>query len=78
MLATLLAFGIDPKRSVVFYQEDVSIRLLTVLLPLTVPFKNQCHTDLSWILSCITPIGQLRRMTTWKVCVLFVAAINFC
>ena len=31
MLATLLAFGIDPKRSVVFYQEDVSIRFLTVL-----------------------------------------------
>ncbi|KIM49602.1 hypothetical protein M413DRAFT_15590 [Hebeloma cylindrosporum] len=49
MLATLLAFGIDPKRSVVFYQED-----------------NQCHTELSWILSCITPVGQLRRMTTWK------------
>ena len=24
MLATLLAFGIDPKRSVLFYQEDVS------------------------------------------------------
>ncbi|KDR82004.1 hypothetical protein GALMADRAFT_114916 [Galerina marginata CBS 339.88] len=49
MLATLLAFGIDPKRSVVFYQED-----------------NQCHVELSWILSCITPIGKLRRMTTWK------------
>ncbi|KAF8872659.1 hypothetical protein CPB84DRAFT_1838988 [Gymnopilus junonius] len=49
MLATLLAFGIDPKRSVVFYQED-----------------NLCHVELSWILSCITPLGQLRRMTTWK------------
>ncbi|CAA7260953.1 unnamed protein product [Cyclocybe aegerita] len=49
MLATLLAFGIDPKRSVVFHQDD-----------------NQCHTELAWILSCITPIGKLRRMTTWK------------
>ena len=25
MLATLLAFGIDPKKAVVFFQEDVSI-----------------------------------------------------
>ncbi|KIJ95143.1 hypothetical protein K443DRAFT_109264 [Laccaria amethystina LaAM-08-1] len=49
MLATLLAIGIDPKRSVVFYQDD-----------------NQCHTELAWILSCVTPIGKLRRMTTWK------------
>ncbi|KAJ3500830.1 hypothetical protein NLJ89_g9617 [Agrocybe chaxingu] len=49
MLATLLAFGIDPKRSVVFHQDD-----------------NQWHTELAWILNCITPIGKLRRMTTWK------------
>ncbi|KAF8172075.1 hypothetical protein BJ912DRAFT_1034170 [Pholiota molesta] len=49
MLATLLAFGIDPKKAVVFFQED-----------------NQCHTELSWILSCITPVQKLRRMTTWK------------
>ncbi|KAF9557741.1 tryptophanyl-tRNA synthetase [Agrocybe pediades] len=49
MLATLLAFGIDPSKSVVFYQED-----------------NQCHVELSWILSCLTPIGKLNRMTTWK------------
>jgi len=26
----------------------------------------QCHTELAWILSCITPVGKLRRMTTWK------------
>ncbi|KAF9032978.1 hypothetical protein BJ165DRAFT_1516468 [Panaeolus papilionaceus] len=49
MLATLLAFGIDPKKSTIFYQED-----------------NQCHVELAWILSCITPVGKLRRMTTWK------------
>ncbi|TFK25748.1 tryptophanyl-tRNA synthetase [Coprinopsis marcescibilis] len=49
MLATLLAIGIDPKRSVMFHQDD-----------------NQCHTELAWILNCITPVGKLRRMTTWK------------
>ncbi|TFK32598.1 hypothetical protein BDQ12DRAFT_638543 [Crucibulum laeve] len=49
MLATILAIGIDPKRSIVFHQDD-----------------NQCHTELAWILGCITPVGKLRRMTTWK------------
>lgn len=49
MLATLLAIGIDPKRAVVFHQDD-----------------NQCHAELAWIFNCITPIGKLRRMTTWK------------
>ncbi|KAK2460681.1 hypothetical protein APHAL10511_007151 [Amanita phalloides] len=24
------------------------------------------HTELAWILSCMTPVGKLRRMTTWK------------
>ncbi|KAF6758706.1 tryptophanyl-tRNA synthetase [Ephemerocybe angulata] len=49
MLATLLAIGIDPKRSIVFHQDD-----------------NRCHTELAWIFNCITPVGKLRRMTTWK------------
>lgn len=49
MLATLLAIGIDPKRSVLFHQDH-----------------NPIHTELAWILSCITPVGKLRRMTTWK------------
>lgn len=49
MLATLLAIGIDPKRSTLFHQDD-----------------NRCHTELAWILNCITPVGKLRRMTTWK------------
>ncbi|KAI0062100.1 tryptophanyl-tRNA synthetase [Artomyces pyxidatus] len=26
----------------------------------------QNHTELAWILSCLTPIGKLKRMTTWK------------
>lgn len=25
------------------------------------------HAELAWILSCLTPVGHLRRMTTWKV-----------
>ncbi|RDB19322.1 Tryptophan--tRNA ligase, mitochondrial [Hypsizygus marmoreus] len=49
LLATLLAIGLDPKRSVIFHQDH-----------------NQSHTELAWILNCITPIGKLRRMTTWK------------
>ncbi|KAF8626263.1 hypothetical protein AX15_004938 [Amanita polypyramis BW_CC] len=48
-LATLLAVGIDPDRSIVFHQDQV-----------------HAHTELSWILGCITPVGKLRRMTTWK------------
>ncbi|KAG6330035.1 hypothetical protein ID866_9055 [Astraeus odoratus] len=27
---------------------------------------NLHHVELCWILNCITPIGKLRRMTTWK------------
>ncbi|GLB35594.1 putative class-I aminoacyl-tRNA synthetase family protein [Lyophyllum shimeji] len=49
MLATLLAIGLDPKRSILFHQDH-----------------NPAHTEFAWILSCITPIGKLRRMTTWK------------
>ncbi|CCM04572.1 uncharacterized protein FIBRA_06753 [Fibroporia radiculosa] len=28
--------------------------------------ENPHHTELAWILNCITPMGKLRRMTTWK------------
>ncbi|EKM74910.1 hypothetical protein AGABI1DRAFT_80535 [Agaricus bisporus var. burnettii JB137-S8] len=49
MLATLLAVGLDPKRSIIFHQED-----------------NQDHLELSWLLNCLTPVGRLFRMTTWK------------
>ncbi|KAG6916902.1 hypothetical protein DXG01_004735 [Tephrocybe rancida] len=49
LLATLLAIGLDPKRSVLFHQDH-----------------NLAHTELAWILNCITPVGKLRRMTTWK------------
>ncbi|KAF4604341.1 Tryptophan--tRNA ligase, mitochondrial [Pleurotus pulmonarius] len=49
MLATLLAIGLDPKRSIIFHQDH-----------------NPHHTELAWILSCLTPFGKLKRMTTWK------------
>ncbi|TFK85368.1 tryptophanyl-tRNA synthetase [Polyporus arcularius HHB13444] len=49
MLAVLLAVGLDPKRSVIFHQDE-----------------NLHHAELAWILNCITPMGKLRRMTTWK------------
>lgn len=29
--------------------------------------QNPNHTDLAWVFNCITPVGKLRRMTTWKV-----------
>ncbi|GJE88082.1 tryptophanyl-tRNA synthetase [Phanerochaete sordida] len=49
LLAALLAIGLDPKRSIIFHQDE-----------------NPYHTQLSWVFSCITPVGKLRRMTTWK------------
>ncbi|KAI0255324.1 tRNA synthetases class I-domain-containing protein, partial [Lactifluus subvellereus] len=30
------------------------------------PEQVQNHTELAWIHSCLTPVGKLRRMTTWK------------
>ena len=29
--------------------------------------QNPHHTELGWLLNCITPLGKLKRMTTWKV-----------
>ncbi|KAI0345014.1 tryptophanyl-tRNA synthetase [Trametopsis cervina] len=28
--------------------------------------ENPHHVELAWLFNCITPIGKLRRMTTWK------------
>lgn len=44
-----LSCGIDPKKSIVFVQSDVS-----------------AHTELAWIFNCLTPIGELERMTQYK------------
>ncbi|KAI8354256.1 tryptophanyl-tRNA synthetase [Mortierella sp. GBAus27b] len=49
MAITLLACGIDPKKSILFEQSKVS-----------------GHSELTWILSCMTSVGWLARMTQWK------------
>ncbi|EEH22922.2 tryptophan-tRNA ligase [Paracoccidioides brasiliensis Pb03] len=49
MLAALIAVGIDPRRSTIFFQSAVS-----------------AHSELMWILSTISSIGYLSRMTQWK------------
>lgn len=66
MLAAVLATGLDPERSIIFHQDEVSgvknpssMRLIAE--------QNPNHTDLAWVFNCITPVGKLRRMTTWKV-----------
>lgn len=45
----ILAVGVDPKRSLLYYQSDVAE-----------------HTELTWILSTMTGLGQLERMTQFK------------
>ena len=40
---------------------DVPMTVLNYFL------QNPNHTELAWILNCLTPIGKLKRMTTWKV-----------
>ena len=47
--ASLIACGIDPKKSIIFQQSSVNH-----------------HTQLAWILSCLTSTGALGRMTQWK------------
>lgn len=47
--AAYLACGIDPKKSILFSQSNVTE-----------------HSELGWILSCMTSIGWLERMTQFK------------
>lgn len=49
MAKTIIACGVDPERSLLYYQSHVPQ-----------------HTELTWILSTITGIGQLERMTQYK------------
>lgn len=44
-----MASGINPEKSVIFQQSDIS-----------------AHTELTWILNCITKAGELSRMTQFK------------
>lgn len=48
-LASFLAAGIDPKKSILFVQSGVP-----------------AHSELAWILSTITPFGEMSRMTQFK------------
>lgn len=47
--AQYVAAGIDPNKSIIYYQSHVSE-----------------HAELSWILSCMTYMGELNRMTQYK------------
>ncbi|PIR90698.1 tryptophan--tRNA ligase [bacterium (Candidatus Gribaldobacteria) CG10_big_fil_rev_8_21_14_0_10_37_21] len=49
VVATYLATGIDPEKSIIFRQSDVKE-----------------HSELAWLLSTITPVGDLERMTQFK------------
>ena len=50
LMATYIACGIEPKKNVIFFKQSM------------VP----AHCELCWILSTITPLGQLERMTQFK------------
>ncbi|CAE6444185.1 unnamed protein product [Rhizoctonia solani] len=64
-LAILLAVGLDPRRSVIFCQDQVSLTLSELHMKLTLCEVPQ-HAELAWMLNCTTPMGKLQRMTTWK------------
>ncbi len=49
LAATIIAIGIDPKKSALFVQSDVP-----------------AHTQLSWIFTCLAPMGQMERMIQFK------------
>lgn len=67
MMAALLAIGLDPHRSIIFHQDQVSLLMdlnNTLIASLS---KVAQHTELAWILNTFTPVNKLQRMTTWKV-----------
>lgn len=49
LVALYLAFGLDPKKSILFIQSHVKE-----------------HTELSWILGCLTKMGEMERMIQFK------------
>jgi tryptophanyl-tRNA synthetase len=48
--ALYVAAGLDPQRCHIYRQSDLA------------PY----HTELTWYLTCVTPVGQLQRMTQFK------------
>ena len=49
LAAAYIACGLDPKKSILFNQSQVS-----------------AHAELGWILSCVTRLGWMNRMTQFK------------
>jgi tryptophanyl-tRNA synthetase len=49
LLAILMATGLDPERSTIFAQSQVT-----------------AHAEANWLLSTVTSVGELRRMTQFK------------
>lgn len=49
VVAEYIAAGLDPKKSVIFLQNQVHE-----------------HSELAWVFECITPLGELERMTQFK------------
>jgi tryptophanyl-tRNA synthetase len=99
MLAALLAAGVDPARTCLYFQEDVSLRRWARSTRSVAPRARSAisflrsaaayprqrnasssrnkenfetdtqvpeHAELAWYLNTLTPVGHLKRMTTWK------------
>jgi len=70
--AVLIAAGLDPKLSTIFFQSSVRfsrdcgsyIRITGYSLTC---FQVPAHSELMWILSTVASMGYLSRMTQWKV-----------
>ncbi|PWN37416.1 tryptophanyl-tRNA synthetase [Meira miltonrushii] len=60
----------DPKKLFIERREMMAALLAVGIDPNKVTLFHQDqvpeHTELAWILNCITPFGKLNRMTTWK------------
>jgi tryptophanyl-tRNA synthetase len=67
-LAALLAIGLNPSRSIMFYQSTVRVLLVSRVPQCADLYQVPAHTELMWILSCAASMGYLSRMTQWKVC----------
>lgn len=84
--ALYIACGIDPAKATIFVQSHVTARLSLNLFaappPLPLPPLSpsasqqrraplQAHSELAWLLNCVTPIGWLNRMIQARPASLF-------
>lgn len=65
--ATLLAVGLDPSRSTIFYQSAVRHVLDKETFSSADHDQVHAHAELFWLLSTVASMGYLSRMTQWKV-----------